>query len=254
MEEKPVRVVLLGWHDATERHLRSIANFHAAHGRAVLPFLSDASGSLSRKQGFLEHGEKLARALAEAHHAQPLPIVFHSFSNAGLWSLAGLLDVLAAKHPAILEAHIATILDSAPGFPEHFDWRFTARTAPLAFVPGLLHRMKRPVAHRHVLLSPTLAVFFGLWHLLAPRQIRFMARAPRRIRDAHRGTSKPLLLLYGGEDELVLAEDVERFGTRAEEEGIRVDRAYFPKSRHVRHIVQHRHDYDARVSAFLASI
>ena len=109
MEEKPVRVVLLGWHDATERHLRSIANFHAAHGRAVLPFLSDASGSLSRKQGFLEHGEKLARALAEAHHAQPLPIVFHSFSNAGLWSLAGLLDVLAAKHPAILEAHIATI-------------------------------------------------------------------------------------------------------------------------------------------------
>ena len=249
-----VRVVLLGWHDATERHLRSIANVHAAHGRKVLPFLSDAAGSLSHKHGFLRHGEKLAKALAEAHAALALPIVFHSFSNAGLWSLASLLDALKAHHPALLDAHIATILDSAPGFPEHFDWRFTARTAPLAFVPGLLHRMKRPVAHRHPLLSPTLAVLFGLWHVLAPQQIRFMARAPRRIRDAHRGTTKPLLIVYGGQDELVLPEDVEHFAARAEQEGLRVERLYFPNSRHVRHMVQHRREYDARITAFLAAI
>lgn len=249
-----VRVVLLGWHDATERHLRSIANVHAAHGREVLPFLSDAAGSLSRKNGFLEHGNRLAEELAQAHAALPLPIVFHSFSNAGLWSLAGLLDALKTHHPALLDAHIATVLDSAPGFPEHFDWRFTARTAPLAFVPGLLHRMKRPVAHRHPVLSPTLAVLFGLWHVLAPQQIRFMARAPRRIRDAHRGTTKPLLIVYGGQDELVLPEDVEHFAIRAEQEGLRVERLYFPTSRHVRHIVQHRREYDARLTAFLAAI
>lgn len=253
MDAEPVRVVVLGWHDATERHLRSIANFHAAHGREVLPFLSDASGSLSRREGFVAHGAKLANALSEAHAKRPLPIVFHSFSNAGLWSLAGLLDVLQTKQPALMRAHLATILDSAPGFPEHFDWTFTARTAPLAFVPGILHRMKRPVAHRHALLSPALFVLFGLWHVLALQQIRFMARAPRRIRDAHRGTQKPLLLLYGGEDELVLAKDVEAFAKRAEQEGIHVDRAYFPGSRHVRHLVQHRREYDARVTAFLAT-
>ena len=254
MTERPVRVVVLGWHDATERHLRSIANFHAAHGRAVLPFLSDASGSLSRQRGFVEHGEKLAETLAAAHAKEALPIVFHSFSNAGLWSLAGLLDALAAHHPALLHAHVATLLDSAPGFPEHFDWAFTARTAPLAFVPGFLHRMKRPIAYHHPLLSPALAAFFGLWHVLAPAQIRFMARAPRRIRDAHRGTQKPLLLLYGGLDELVPADEVERFAARALEEGIRLERAYFPSSKHVRHIVQHRRDYDAHVTAFLASL
>ena len=254
MDTRRFRVVLLGWHDATERHLRSIAHVHAAHGRAVLPFLSDAASSLSKRRGFLEHGERVASALAKAHAELPLPIVFHSFSNAGLWSLAGLLDALKLHHPALLDAHIATILDSAPGFPEHFDWRFTARTAPLAFVPGLLHRMKRPIAHRHPLLSPTLALLFGLWHVLAPEQVRFMARAPRRIRDAHRGTTKPLLIVYGGQDELVPAEDVERFAMRAEQEGLVVARLYFPTSRHVRHIVQHRREYDARMTAFLAAL
>jgi hypothetical protein len=155
--------VVLGWHDATERHLRAVARMHEARGDRVQLVQSASGGALSRPHGFRDEGRRLAARLARTHEAEPLPLVFHAFSNAGFWTLSSILDALADAHPFTLDAHAATILDSAPGLPESVTASFTARTAPMAFLPGLLVRLGLPPAHRHPWLGPPLQAFFGLW-------------------------------------------------------------------------------------------
>jgi hypothetical protein len=251
------RVVLLGWHDATPRHLRAVARMHESHGHLVTTILSEAGKDLSLPHGFRDRGRRLAASLARDHEARPLPLVFHSFSNAGFWTLSAILDALVERHPFVLDAHRATILDSAPGFPESVTAAFTARTAPMAFLPGLLARLGRPPAHHHPLLEPPLRVLFGLWHLAAPLQVRFMESAPRRVRAAHAPTAeraaRPILAIWGGADVLVEPRYVEAFLARCEAEHIPVSRCYFPTSAHVRHFVAHRAAYDQAVGSLLAS-
>lgn len=253
--EPRVRVVILGWHDATERHLRAVARLHEAHGAVTVPIVSGAGRALRSRGGFEREGHAHAAALARAHAERPLPLVFHSFSNAGFWTLSAILDALGREHPAVLDAHRASILDSAPGFPERIGVAFTARTAPMAFLPGLLVRLGRAPAHRHRVLSPLLAAFFGLWHLAAPRQIAFMQSAPARVRAAHRAEgsrpARPILAIWGGADELVPAAHVEAFLARAEAEGIPTTRLFLPTSGHVRHLVTHRATYDRAVRELL---
>ncbi|MBX7190848.1 MAG: TMEM53 family protein [Sandaracinaceae bacterium] len=251
------RILLLGWHDATARHLRAVARLHEPLGHVVHPVLSDSGRALARRGGFAREGLVQARALAAAHAADPRALVVHSFSNAGFWTLAAMLEALEREHPAVLLAHRGTILDSAPGFPEHFGARFTARTAPMAFLPGLLARLGRTPRTKHPLLSPLLGGLFGLWHLSAPRQIAFMRRALRVVRDAHvphEGPPRPLLAIWGDADELVEARYVEQFLARAEEAGVPVERLHLPGSQHVRHLVAHRAAYEGAVRAFVARV
>jgi len=256
-EQPRARVVILGWHDATPRHLRAVARLHEARGDVVLPMLSDAGRSLSRPGGFEARGRAQAHTIARAHAERALPLVFHSFSNAGFWTLSSILDALARDHRVVLDAHRGTILDSAPGFPERISASFTARTAPMAFLPALLGRLGRPRAHQHRILSPVLGALFGLWHLSAPRQIAFMQSAPARVRAVHRPhgsrPARPILAIWGGADVLVPREHVEAFLIGAEGEQIPVTRLYFPSSAHVRHLVAHRAAYEIAVRELMSS-
>lgn len=251
------RVLLLGWHDATPRHLRAVARLHAPERNDVVPVISDSGRALARRGGFDAEARGHAEALARAHALDPRPLLVHSFSNAGFWTLAAILERLSHAHPEVLASHRGTILDSAPGFPEDFDARFTARTAPMAFLPGLLARLGRTPRHTHPLLSPALGALFGLWHLAAPRRIAFMRRALAVVRDAHRPSSepprpaRPLLAIWGGADALVPARHVESFLASCDAAAIPVERLYFEGSHHVRHLVAHRARYEQAVRAFV---
>ncbi|GAB4200039.1 MAG: hypothetical protein OHK0013_10730 [Sandaracinaceae bacterium] len=251
------RVVVLGWHDATLRHLRTVARMHELRGDRVEVVQSQSGRALSTPHGLRDEGRRLAARLARAHEVEPLPLVFHSFSNAGFWTLSATLDALACAHPFTLDAHVATILDSAPGFPESVSASFTMRTAPMAFLPGLLARLGLPPAHHHPIFEPPLRAFFGLWHVLSPIQVRFMERAPQRVRAAHAATpsraARPLLAIWGGADVLVEPRFVDAFLARCEAEAIPVTRLFFPASAHVRHFVAHRAAYETAVRDFLAA-
>lgn len=131
---------------------------------------------------------------------------------------------------------------------------FTARTAPMAFLPGLLARLGRTPRHTHPILTPLLSVFFGAWHVLAPSQIAFMRSALGTVRGAHRASDRraalPLLSIWGGADRLVEPRYVEAFVDGAEREGVPVERLFFADSVHVRHLVAHRAAYERAVRSF----
>jgi acetyl esterase/lipase len=253
----PLRVLLLGWHDATPRHLRAVARLYEPLGHVVHPVVTSSGRSLARRGGFADEGRRQADALSRAHELSPRPLLVHSFSNAGFWTLAAILEALD-EHPFVRDAHVGTILDSAPGFPEDFGASFTARTAPMAFLPGLLARAGRAPTHTHPLWSPVLGALFGLWHLAAPSQIAFMRRALRTVREAHTPrvdrAARPVLALWGGADRLVAREHVEAFLERSEAEGVPVERLFFEQSEHVRHLVTHRAVYEKAVRAFAARV
>lgn len=245
---EPLRILLLGWHGSRERHLRGLARHYTARMSAdVTISIPRSFEAFSRRGGWAREGRRLADELARAHADRPLPFAIHSFSNAGFWSARALFDAL---DPSLRAHHRATILDSAPGFPEHVPPRFTARYASRAMLPGLLTALRQRPAHTHPLLTPPIAALLGLWHLIAPEQVRFMESSLAAMRAVHR--AKPLLLVWGGADELVPSEHVARFAEDAARDGVLVERRYFPDGQHVRHLVAHRHEYLATADAFLA--
>lgn len=252
------RIAMLGWHDATPKHLKAYERIHRAGGHDVVSITTDASRTLLSRGGFEHVGAQLAARLVEAHAREPRLLVFHAFSNAGFWTLAACLKSLEANCPDAFASHRGTIVDSAPGFPERITVEFTARTAPMAFLPGLLGRLGLPASYRHPVASPLLGVFFGLWHLTAPRRIRAMERSSVIVREAHRPKparpARPILALWGGADELVAPEHVETFLARCERDGIAVERLFFPRSGHVRHLVTERTRYERAVRTFVARL
>ena len=61
-----------------------------------------------------------------------------------------------------------------------------------------------------------------------------------------------LLAIWSDADALVPAEHVVAFLDRAERAGLPLERLHLTDSAHVRHFVQHRVEYFARLAAFLA--
>ena len=161
-----------------------------------------------------------------------------------------MLDAMRER-PAITTL-AGVVIDSAPGFPEQIPFWVTAKYATLAMMPGLLTSLRRKPRSFHPVLSPPIAVFFGLWHLVARKQVAFMQSGQARVASALAGL--PILAIWSDADQLVPAEHVVAFLDRAEREGARVDRLHFERSAHVRHFVEHRATYLARVEAFLATL
>ena len=232
-------VVILGWHGSTERQLRAIARWYEARGHTdVRTVITPTFRTMGVPGAWTKFGRGLARDLGQ----RATPLVIHAFSNAGFWTMSALLD-------ATTRAPRRVILDSAPGFPEKISMRMTSELATAAMMPGLLTSLGRRPRLFHPLLSPPLAAFFGVWHLLARNQVRFMETAQARVIDRLRGV--PLLGIWSDADRLVPAEHVEAFLDRAARSGVPIERLHYPDSAHVRHFVQHRHAYFARIEEFL---
>lgn len=250
------RVLILGWHGSKERQLRPLARWYEARGHVPRIVLTPTFRTMRRADGWPEFGVELAASLAKEHAEDPRRILVHAFSNTGFWTLSALFDAARDRHPELLDAHVASILDSGPGFPERVRWWFSARYAALAMTPSVLAALglekKRRPRIFHPLVSPPLMVMLAGWHLVARRQVRFMESGHARVRSPHRG--KPLLAIYSTADQLVPVRFVEGFLERAEREGVPVERLRFEKSAHVRHFVEHRREYLETVERFLGSV
>jgi hypothetical protein len=245
------RVVVIGWHGSAERHLRAIAKVWETLDVEIVPIVPDAWRGMSRRSGWKQIGEELAADLASRDAASTRPLVLHTFSNAGLWTMVAMLDACARLHPGVHARIAAVLVDSAPGFPERVSPRFTAKYAAMAMAPSVLAALGQRPAHRHPLLTPPLALALGLWHLVAPRQVRFMEESQARLL-ALLG-ERPLTVLYGDADELVPHRYVEAFIERARRRGpVRVE--FFPGSGHVRHLAGHRSRYVQAMRAVLADL
>lgn len=231
-------VVILGWHASTERQLRGIARWYEARGFSARTVITPTFRTMGVRGAWPAFGEKLAREL----DAERSPLVLHAFSNAGFWTMSALLDAMRSQPAKV-------VVDSAPGFPEKIPLWTTARFASAAMMPGLLTSLGRRPRLFHPLLSPPAALFFGAWHVLAREQVRFMETGQARVIGKLRGV--PLLGIWSDADVLVPAEYVSAFLDRAEREGVAVERLHFSDSAHVRHFVQHRGEYFARLEAFV---
>jgi hypothetical protein len=231
------RALILGWHASTERQLRGIARWYEARGFETRTVITPTFRTMGLPGAWRAFGEKLARDVDEKR-----PLVIHAFSNAGFWTMSALLDAMAMPPARV-------IIDSAPGFPEKIPMWMTAKFATAAMMPGLLASLGRRPRSFHPLLTPPIAFFFGAWHLVARRQIAFMQSGQQRVIDRLRDV--PLLAIWSDADTLVPAEHVGAFLDRAERGGVRVERLHFEDSAHVRHFVQHRAEYFARLEAFV---
>jgi hypothetical protein len=248
----PYRAVVIGWHGSRERQLRPIGRHHASLGADVITHIPGTLRAMVLPHGWEDDAAALARALIDRDRADPRPLVIHALSNAGFWSLTGLLLALErGSHDPLLDRVRAVILDSAPGFPERFSARFTAEFATRAMLPGVLASLALAQGDaRARALRPLARAFFTVWHPLARTQVRFISSSheviARHLRD------RPLLLVYGGADALVLASIVDRFASSAAAAGARVERLFFPESPHVRHLLGHRREYFAAVRRTVA--
>lgn len=241
------RVLVIGWHGSGERQLRSIGRLWETLGAEPMTVVPDTWRGMSRPKGWAEVGEELADRLVEADRQRPLPLVLHAFSNGGFWTMVSLLSSLARRDAAVIARLTHVVIDSAPGFPERVSPAFTAKYASMAMAPALLAALGRRPRHRHWLLSPPLAAFLGVWHLIAPRQVRFMESSQALFLGLL--GDRPLTVLYGDADELVPFQLVEDFLERARRRGP-VTTQRFGGSPHVRHLAGHRHAYlDAMRSA-----
>lgn len=228
--------VILGWHASQPRQLRGIARWYEARGWDTKIVVTPTFRTMGVPGAWAAFGRKLARELAGR------TTVIHAFSNAGFWTMSALLD--AAGH-----APERVVLDSAPGFPESIPASYTAQYATAAMMPGLLAALGRQPRVFHPVLTPPVWAFFGAWHHVAREQVRFMETGQQRVIDRLAGV--PILAIWSDADALVPAEHVVAFLDHAERAGIRVERLHFEDSAHVRHFVQHRTEYFARLSAFL---
>jgi hypothetical protein len=210
-------------------------------------FVTDTFRAMGARDGWHEEGARLADRVELDRSRDALPLIVHSFSNAGFWTLRAMLDVASR---GVRESLAGVVLDSAPGFPaDHVSARFTAEFAAMAMMPGLLASLRLAPALRHPLLTPAAQAFMGLWHLVSPAQVRFMASSQHALREHVRRV--PVLLAYGGADELVLPRYVEAFADALAHDGADVMRAHWPDAPHVRAMLTHRREYTAHVRSLV---
>lgn len=237
--------LVLGWHASTERQLRPIVRWYESRGFVARTVITPTFRAMGVPGAWRAFGVKVAKTIDRDR-----PLVIHAFSNAGFWTMSALLDAMPF-------APARVIVDSAPGFPEKIPMWITAKFATAAMLPGLLASLGRRPRSFHPILSPPIAMFFGAWHLIARGSIAFMESGQRRVIEKLRPTGHregvPMLTIWSDADALVPAEHVRAFVDRAEHEGVKIERLHFTDSAHVRHFVQHRAAYFARLEAFVSN-
>lgn len=246
------RVLLLGWFGSRERHLQPLRSFYEKRGADVVPFVADARTSFAPWAGYAEASAGLVEAVIRAEAEDPRPLVIHAFSNHGFFTALALLERLQGDRPELLARVVGLVFDSAPGIPDEPDLRFTMRHAPRLFMPSLLTALRRRPAHEHPILTPILSVVAGAIHLAAPWGVRALkSTVPRMLAVLARLPGRRALFFWGDADALVPHAIVAAFADSCERAGLVVERCFFPGSRHVRHLVEHRAEYLARVERFL---
>lgn len=244
--------VILGWAGSTLRQLRTVDAWYRERGLTTLATVPRIFRAMAFPRGWEREGRRLAEALID--RVQPGErIIVHAFSNAGFWTYAATIRELArdSRGRAVLDAIAALVLDSAPGYPERLEPRFTARYSAMAMMPLVLRALGRPPETSHPLLDPPLLAFMRLWYHLSPQQIRAAEESLELVR---RTGEWPFFALYSSADTLVEARYVEDFLASARARGRQVREVRWDDSEHVRHMIVHREAYRDALEAFVSEV
>jgi hypothetical protein len=239
-----LHAVVIGWAGATERQLRGVVRWYGARGASAFSARPRIFHAMAFPNGWRREGEALAGQLTE--RAPEGAIAVHAFSNAGFWTYAAMLRALDA---GVRDRIALAVIDSAPGFPERLDPRFTVRHSTMAMMPLLLRALGRPPALSHPVLDAPLRAFMRLWYAVSPTQIRQAEESLAIVRETG---AWPLLFLYSNADSLVPAEHVGAFV--ASVRGREVHELRWDDSENVRHMLVHRGEYFDAIAARLAAV
>ena len=238
-------VAILGWAGSSTKQLRGVGRFYRRRGvRAVIPHSATVWRAMGTPDGWQREGRLVVRALEDA---APDSLVAHVFSNGGFWTWVAALE---AMEPAMRSRIRAVVIDSAPGIPEHIDPWYYAHHSTKAMVPIALAALGRPAAESHPIVTPAIWAFMRFYFHVSPRQI---AWAERSTTVAIETGDWDHLLLYSAADRLVPPHFVEAFAHRLRTAGRGVESQRWEESSHVRHMIQHRADYFARIAEFLSA-
>lgn len=254
-EAKPPAVILLGWAGCQDKHLAKYGNIYSDKGCVTLRCTAPLGSLFLRRRRMRELGRRLLDELLDLNLNEH-PIFFHVFSNGGAYLYKHVVLAMQERTaPAAPLRVLGVVWDSAPGerrFRSMYlalrailEWRWPA-LGPRPRWP----RLGAPLAWALALLMTALWVLEVLVLALAsltPQPLDPLAglrNAPSAYTGAH-------LFLYSPADELILAEDVERFARHRRGMGELVTAVRFADSAHVQHYIAHKEAYTEAIYAFM---
>lgn len=250
----PIRVALFGWFGSRDRHLQPLRNFYEERGAAVCTFVANAGEVVRHADGYQRAAQRFVESISSADAKDPRPLVIHVFSNHGFSTTVEFLDELRSKNAAQFSRISCIVFDSAPGFPNEPSLRFTTRYFPRISMPGLLAALRLRPSTEHLIFTPILAAAAGIAHFAMQSRLRdFHATAQRMTSALSKLPHKRLLFFWGDADAIVSHEIVEAFADSCENAGFIVERRFFPGSRHVRHLLEHRVQYLETLTHFITA-
>lgn len=240
-------VLLLGWGGCSERQLEPFAQMHRELGRETRAFICPMLRALLHFEG--ERRAFRAEAAWLAAAAAKRPVIIHSFSDNGFFSLCMLLSVLRESpegRRAIANLR-GVILDSGPALYAAVGREFSARFAS-ALTPFCLRGLGLPAQQHHDLATPALRACFGLYQAC-------WAGTVRRIVGAYDEVSFdyprcPHLFLYSNDDPVSPRRDIEAFAEGQKARGVPVETRCFSTDRHLGALRADPRVYRGAVAAF----
>lgn len=267
-DAKPPAVILLGWAGCLDKHLAKYGTIYSEKGCVTLRCAAPLEFMFLRRGKMRALGRRVLDDIMDLNLNEH-PIFFHVFSNGGAYLYKHV--ALAMQERAAPVKVLGVIWDSSPGVG-------CFRSMYLAF--------KAIMESRWPLLAPSgtgvsealglgawplwpglaspialaLAMVMTAWWLvevllqsmtsLRPQPLDPLAEldnVPTAYTGAH-------LFLYSPADELILAQDVERFAGHRRGMGELVTAVRFEDSAHVQHYLAHRETYTEAVYSFMRDV
>lgn len=253
MGQKPRPLVLtLGWLGANERHLGKYSSWYSSQGYDTLSFISPATSILFPQFGrkhavqLLDYAIDLSEQTKDGKQ-EKRPILFHVFSNNGLYFYANVLQQVArsSQYERVLHSTLGCVFDSTPS-------HLSVEIFTKGFGGALLGAMGitnggRP-AYDHWLVSPIIRALFSV--ALAPPFLR--NNVSSLLESYVRFQPKcPQLFLYSKGDELIPYTDIELAIRATNDLGIPATGKCWADSPHVSHFRMHPEEYREAVTRFV---
>ncbi|KAK6617357.1 hypothetical protein RUM43_014366 [Polyplax serrata] len=233
-EEKLPVIVLFGWTGCQDKYLSKYSAIYEERG-----CIAPVTVTLLRHDKFPRLSEKVMDII-QGVSLDKHPIFFHIFSNGGAFFYQHLSRLMQKKN-IILHVR-GVIFDSAPG-EKRFYSVYRALTAILGGSPWYNIPVGFSIAVFLFIVFLFVAFIKGLLEFKKPQM------DPLKLIDEP--YNWPQLFIYSKDDELVRYQDVEKFASKREQNGVKIKRLCFDNSPHVQHLVSHREIYINTVTNFL---
>lgn len=245
-----MRSLLLGWGNATPGQLAAYERLHRALGLEPRTVIASTAAGLLGRTAYVA---SVVPTVERMQGGERVDLV-HVFSDNGFIAWASLLDLLVATPEGrrARDAIRGVVLDSSPGL-----WAATgkldfARRFAGAMTPLVARAARRPPRAHLPVVTPALTALFVAYQLALPRAAAAMKGAADRVLAEQ--PAVPHLFLYGREDTLVPARDVEAWIARQRRHGVDVEARSFGRARHVALYPADPRRYRAELAAFVERV